>query len=68
MPFGLAEALGLFTGSSDLSITQAISQPLNFTVSGIPITGLVTGEITLASADAFPTSPLLDECIAIIGQ
>lgn len=68
VPFGLAEALGLFTGSSDLSITQAISQPLNFTVSGIPITGLVTGEITLASADAFPTSPLLDECIAIIGQ
>ena len=68
VPFGLAEALGLLTGSNDLSITQAISQPLNFTVSGIPITGQVTGSITLASADAFPTSPLLDECIAIIGQ
>ena len=68
LPFGLAEMLGLLTGSTDLSITQPINQALNFTVSGIPITGQVTGEITLASADAFPTSPLLDECIAIIGQ
>lgn len=68
LPFSLAEMLGLLTGSGSLAITQAIDQPLNLTVSGIPIVGQVTGEITLASADAFPTSPLLDECIAIIGQ
>jgi hypothetical protein len=68
LPFGLAEMLGLLTGSTDLSITQPIDQPLAFNVLGIPITGQVSGEITLASADAFPTTPLLDECIAILGQ
>ena len=68
VPFRLSDALGLLTGSSSLAITQPIDQPLDFDVLGIPISGQVTGEITLASADAFPTSPLLDECIAIIGQ
>ena len=68
IPFSLADMLGLLTGSTDLTITQPIDQPLDFEVIGIPITGQLSGEITLASADAFPTSPLLDECIAIIGQ
>ena len=68
LPFSLADMLGLLTGSTDLAITQPINQPLSFDVVGIPITGQLTGQITLSSADAFPTSPLLDECIAIIGQ
>ena len=51
VPFGLSEMLGLLTGSSDLTITQPIEQALNFTVPigpGIPVTGTLTGEITLA--------------------
>jgi hypothetical protein len=68
VPFNLKDALGLLTGSGSLTITQPFDQPLNFDVVGIPITGQLTGQITLTSVDAFPTSPLLDECIAIIGQ
>ena len=61
IPFGLAEMLGLLTGSGDIEITQPIDQDLSLVVLGSTITGHVGGEITLASADAFPTSPLLDD-------
>jgi hypothetical protein len=74
IPFDLSDMLGMLTGSSDITITQAISQPIDVTTMGSPpfgglhILGSITGEITLASADAFPTSPVLDECIAILAQ
>lgn len=70
VPFGLAEMLGLLTGSADLEVTQEIDLPFEVEVSLPPILpptliqGTVGGEITLASTDAFPTSVLLDECIA----
>lgn len=72
IPFGLSEMLGLLTGSTDLEITQPISQPINLTTQPplppIAVTGNISGQITLASADAFPTSPLLDACIAFLAQ
>lgn len=74
IPFDLSDMLGMLTGSTDITITQAIDQPIDVTTTGSPpfggihILGNITGEITLASADAFPTSPVLDECIAILAQ
>lgn len=74
IPFKLSDALGLFSGSSDLAITQPISQPIDLTTAGGPpfggihVTGSITGSISLASADAFPTSPLLDDCIELLAQ
>jgi hypothetical protein len=66
IPFGLVEMLGLLTGSGDIEITQPVDQDISVTVLGSPITGHVGGSITLASADAFPTSPLLDACLALL--
>lgn len=74
IPFTLSDMLGMLTGSTDLAITQPVDQPIDLTTTGSPpfgglhILGNVSGEITLASADAFPTSPILDECIAILAQ
>jgi hypothetical protein len=74
IPFKLSDALGLFSGSSSLTITQPINQPINLVTSGGPpfggiqVLGSITGSITLASADAFPTSPLLDDCIEFLAQ
>jgi hypothetical protein len=68
LPFGLAEMLGLLVGSGDLEITQEVDQPISVVVLGSPITGHVGGAITLASADAFPSSTLLDACIALVGE
>jgi hypothetical protein len=74
IPFKLSDALGLFSGSSDLTITQPVSQPIDLTTAGGPpfggihVTGSITGSISLSSADAFPTSPLLDDCIELLAQ
>jgi len=74
IPFTLSDMLGMLTGSTDLSITQEVNQPIDLNTTGSPpfgglhIVGSVSGEIALASADAFPTSPILDECIAILAQ
>jgi hypothetical protein len=74
IPFKLSDMLGLLTGSTNLTITQPISQPIDLVTSGgppfggIPVLGSITGSISLSSADAFPTSPLLDDCIEFLAQ
>jgi hypothetical protein len=68
VPFDLGDMLGMLTGSSDLAITQEIDQDISVVVLGNPISGHVGGSITLASADAFPTSTNLDACIVVISQ
>jgi hypothetical protein len=68
VPFTLADALGLLNGSGNISITQPIDQDLAFNIGPIAAAGHVGGEITLASADAFPTSPLLDSCLALLAS
>ena len=68
VPFTLKDALGLLNGSGNITITQPIDQALAFKIGSINATGHVGGEITLASADAFPTSPLLDSCLTLIGN
>lgn len=74
IPFKLTDALGLLTGNSSITITQPIDQPIDLVTAGGPpfggihVLGSITGAITLASADAFPTSPLLDDCIELLAQ
>lgn len=70
VPFGLGEMLGLLTGAGSLEISQSVNEVLAIDLDGPgpqpPIPGTLTGQMNLASADAFPTSPLLDACIALI--
>jgi hypothetical protein len=68
VPFTLKDALGLLNGSGNITVTQAINQDLAFKLGSIDAAGHVGGSITLASADAFPTSPLLDSCLALLAN
>ena len=68
VPFTLKDALGLLSGKGSITITQPIDQALAFKIGSINAAGHAGGEITLASADAFPTSPLLDSCLALIAN
>jgi hypothetical protein len=67
VPLSLSDLLGILGGGGGgLALTQEID-----TVFGpVPLLGEihVTGELTLASADAFPSDPLLDECDAYIAS
>lgn len=69
---GLSEMLGLLTGSGGgLNITQTLDEdvtiPLDPDGPGgadpVELPGHIGGQVIIASADAFPTTPLLDECI-----
>ena len=68
VPFGLTEILGLLFGvGADLEVSQPINESLVVDIGGNMIPLTIGGQINLASEDAFPSSPLLDECIALIG-
>lgn len=68
VPFGLAEILGLLFGAGgDLEVSQSINESLVVDIGGNMIPLTIGGQIDLASEDAFPSSPLLDDCIALIG-
>jgi hypothetical protein len=51
-------------GTGGLSVTQDVEAELG----PLPLFGLlnVTGTLSLAAADAFPTDPLIDECLAYL--
>jgi hypothetical protein len=69
VPFGLTEMLGLLLGTGGgLEVSQPIDEDIALDVNGLIINGHIGGQINLSSVDAFPTSPLLDDCIALIGQ
>lgn len=72
IPMTLGDMLGMLTGSSDLEVTQDIDLDLVLDVSlgGPPVSlpAHVGGQVTLASVDAFPTGPLLDDCIAFLNE
>lgn len=67
VPFSLGDMLGLlFGGSSDLAISQPIDEDITIAIGTLMIPAHIGGMIDLASTDAFPTSPLLDDCIALV--
>jgi hypothetical protein len=76
VPLSLGDMLGLLTGSGDLQISQTLDQSTDFELDpdgpgGNPPTVLpahIGGTLTLASADAFPTSPLLEDCIEFLAE
>jgi hypothetical protein len=77
VPFGLADMLGILGGGGpELEVSQVIDHQLAFAVDidgpggSNPFFVLVTvgGNLTLATVDAFPSSPLLDDCIEALGE
>jgi hypothetical protein len=67
VPLSLSDLLGILGGGGGgLALTQSID-----TVFGpVPLLGEVhvTGELTLASADAFPSDPMLDVCADFVAS
>lgn len=70
VPFGLAEALGLLTGAGGFEVSQAIDMDIEIDIDGPgpqpALPAHIGGQIDLASTDAFPSTPLLDDCIAFL--
>lgn len=60
----LIDLLGLAFGNADggLTITQPLDTVISVEVLGLPLDLGISGEITLATANEFPTGPLLDQC------
>ena len=67
VPFGLGEILGLLFGAGgDLAVSQTLDEELVVDIGGTMLPLSIGGQIDLASEDAFPSSPLLDDCIALV--
>jgi hypothetical protein len=67
MPLGLVDALGLFTGTSEMTVTQPIDERIIFGegTTDLPLKVHMLGSVTLMTQDTFPTSPLLEQCLAL---
>jgi hypothetical protein len=77
IPFGLIDMLGILGGGGpELEVSQPIDQVLAFAVdidgpggnNPFFVVANVGGELTLATVDAFPSSPLLDDCIEALAE
>jgi hypothetical protein len=77
VPFGLADMLGILGGGGpELEVSQTIDQELRFAVDldgpgrakPFFVIATVGGNLTLATVDAFPSSPLLDDCIEALAE
>jgi hypothetical protein len=68
IPLTLVDALGLVSGTGSLSVTQAIDDTFPVPAFGGAITYYIhaSGEVTLASADAFPFTPRMGECLEFL--
>lgn len=66
LPLSLADMIGLLTGAGGLSVSQPLDATFDVSVGTITLPVHVGGELSLSSTDVFPTSPLLDECLALV--
>jgi len=64
MPLTLVDALGLFAGTSDLTVSQDVDENFPFGSGPTPIQMHVRGTVNLQTQDAFPTTPLIEQCLA----
>jgi hypothetical protein len=64
MPLGLVDALGLFAGTSDMTVSQDVDEIFVFGGGDYPFHIHVRGTVDLKTQDAFPTSPLIETCLA----
>ncbi|MDH4015830.1 MAG: hypothetical protein OEV20_00670 [Actinomycetota bacterium] len=66
MPLSLGDMIGMLTGSGGLSVSQSLDETFDVTVGAITLPIHLGGTLNLSSVDAFPTSPLMDACLAIV--
>ena len=64
MPLGLADALGLFAGTSEMTVSQEVDENMIFGTGPQPLKVHILGTVTLMTQDAFPTNTLIEQCIA----
>ena len=64
MPLGLADALGLFAGTSEMTVTQNIDELMIFGTGPQPFKVHIMGTVNLITQDAFPTNALIEQCLA----
>jgi hypothetical protein len=71
IPLTLVEALGIFTGTGTLEVTQPIDEYYDIPIVNIPEDPSqdysyrihVMGEVTLKSTDTFPATPTVLACV-----
>jgi hypothetical protein len=69
MNLTLLQMLGMLTGTGDLTIEQDLDIPFLVEIPPFPaVDGHVGGQAILSSVEAFPTSQLLDDCIAFLNE
>jgi len=72
VPLTLGDMLGLLGGSGSIEITQALDETLDIMVDlgggPIPISAHIGGQVVIASTDAFPSTTLVEECIAFLEE
>lgn len=73
IPMSLGDMLGMLTGSGDLTVSQTLDQDVTLEVdlggpSPLVLDANISGTLSLSGTDAFPTSPLLDDCIAFLNE
>jgi len=66
LPLSLADMIGMLTGAGGLSVSQELDETFDVTALGITLPIHIGGQLSLASTDVFPTSPLLDRCLVIV--
>ena len=66
----LTEMLSLLSGNAEggLTVTQPLDERITVNVLGVNLNLGVVGALTLSTVNEFPTGPLLDDCIALLGQ
>jgi hypothetical protein len=71
IPLTLVDAIGLFTGTGALTVSQHIDQRFNILLKANPYTTTdfitfivgVKGDVTLSSTDTFPATPTVLQCV-----
>ncbi len=66
MRLTLLDMIGMLTGSSSMTVSQTLDETFDVSVGAVTVPINLGGTLTLSSADAFPTSPLLDTCLALV--
>jgi len=65
VPFTIQDGLALAAGTGGFTVTQQLDETVPLTIDVLSFDLGVGGQITVSSTDTFPTSPLLDTCIAL---
>lgn len=68
VPMTFADMLGLLGGSSSIELSQEVDESFVVDFGGQMIPIAVTGQINIASTDAFPSTPLVEDCIAFLAE